>query len=216
MGKKNNHRRYLRSRSTPTPPRPFNRLHEIIVRRESREGRLHSSILHHASVLTQTLVNTPYLYNYPVYANNNCSDPLLVPLYRHQRSETLNQQLADHNYSLPPPPTSLPSFQPNSNIEQHSFAPIFDINNSSFFSSSRNTVDSFVTSASVAHPGRTNIVPFSPTSTTTIESQVANTIREYRSTVDSEPLPPRFNPTHPTPSSGSQQSSEYSIWSPID
>ena len=173
--------------NTPT----YNRLHQIIVRREAREGRLQNSIINH-TLIFESLVNSSNLYN------NIRSQPFMVPVFHQPQPETLN--FHPNHFGLFS--HSLASYHLNNNIVQpSSFAPLFDINHSA----SNISVTSISAASLPPPPPGTNTIPFP--STSAIRTEVNNIIQQYRTTNSSEILPPRFNPSHPPPS-GLRRSSQ--------
>ena len=163
--------------SNPT----FNRLHQIISRREAREGLLYSSIIHNTSILQNVIVNAPHLYNYPQLINNNQQNlvHLSLPI----------------NAFLPSSPS-----QPNNNIVFHPQPSSF----TSPLNSSYNLTDSVIfsppPSTATLRPSQETHNVFSTPPASSLETTIGRIIRDYRISNSNEPLPPRFNPTNPLPS----------------
>ena len=170
-------------RGSHQPNPTFNRLHEIIARREARQGLLLSSMRTQTSILHRCIVNAPYLYNHPQLINNN-------PVFQNQPSPV-------HLSSLPTHPF-LPSSHLSSDIVSQPQVSSFTSSLCNINYSSYNRVDSDFSAPSTTLPPRTEVLL---TSTSSVETQINRIIRDYRISNSAEILPPRFDPrSNPLPS----------------
>ena len=193
---RNNNRRSDRDHSQ------FNRLHDIIARREAREGLLQSSFLHQSAIFQQTLANAQYL---------DSDRPSLYVVHNnilHFQPVTLARSATHLNQRSPTSTTPfLPSFH-HPNIPA-SFTQLHDNNNipslppslpPSSLNSGDNNLLTSVPGYSLPPPPGTHPISLPSDSSSVIVSQVEQLLQNYRTSTEFEPLPPRFNPNNAPPS----------------
>ena len=128
MGKRNN-RRTGRSQPTAT----FNRLHQIILARETNQTLLQTTaVLHRTTILRQTITNTPYLYpnHSSLYVNTTFQQqyiqfphpalfnqqlpttPFVPSFYHHPNYNTIRPSSATHLFDRDGTPCNIQRHQP--------------------------------------------------------------------------------------------------------
>ena len=188
MGKRNN-RRTGRSQPTAT----FNRLHQIILARETNQTLLQTTaVLRSTTILRQTITNTPYLY--PNHSSLYVNTTFQQQYIQFPHPALFNQQL--------PTTPFVPSFyhHPNYNtIRPSSATHLFDRDGTPCNVNSDINPHTPISASLPPPPGTYNVsLPSSPSPF--IETEVGRILHDYRTTTDSEPHPPRFDPTYPPPS----------------
>ena len=172
----------------------FNRLHEIIARREAREGSLQSSILRHTAIFQQTLANAQYLdcdRNRPSLCvfNNN---------FVHLQQPATPAHLQTSTPFLPP-------FQPSiiNTVQPYPVAQLYNNNSVPSLSPStlNNSGNNLLTPVpiSLPPPPGTNAISLPSDSSSTIGLTVERILQDYRTSTELEPYPPRFAPNHAPP-----------------
>ena len=185
---RNNDRRLDRNHSQ------FNRLHEIITRREAREGLLQSSIVRHTAIFQHAFANAQYL---------DSDRPSLYVIHNnilHFQPVTLARPAEHLNQRSPTPTTPfLPSFN-HPNIPT-SFTQLHDNNNIPYLPPhDDNNLPTSVPGYSLPPPPGTHAISLPSNSSSVIVSQVEQLLQNYRTSTEFEPLPPRFNPNSAPPS----------------